>query len=214
MKRFIAVLLVMGVIMTAFATSSGSAGSVNITNSATDAASTDVVLNLNQNAGKVWFSAGDGAYSNISTYYLSLPAITALNQSPSGNDNWVATGTDLVLNWNIISCNSVKIELEISGKLEGAHTTPESPVTIGWKLSYKKTAYTGTTGTSDSSDTVISAGYPDTTDKTIAVAITKDNVIYGSCGSLDIEKIVTENTYGKKVDVYTATLTAKVTTTN
>lgn len=199
--------------MTAFATSSGSAGSVNITNSATDAASTDVVLNLNQNAGKVWFSAGDGAYSNISTYYLSLPAITALNQSPSGNDNWVATGTDLVLNWNIISCNSVKIELEISGKLEGAHTTPESPVTIGWKLSYKKTAYSGDTPTPGSTVT-LNAGYGDLDDKLTDTAITKDKIIYGSSGLLPITEIITEDTYGKKVDTYKATITAKVTTTD
>lgn len=208
MKRFIAVLLVMGVIMTVFA-ATGTVGSVNITRAATDAASTDVVLNLNQNAGKVWFSAGE--YSNVSTYYLSLPAITELNQSPSGNNNWFATGNDLVLNWNIVSCNSVKIELAISGKLTG---TIETPDTIGWKLSYKKTAYSGNTGNADSNSTVVCAGYPDTTDNTTGIAITKDAAIYGSSGSLSIEQIITENTYGKKVDVYTATLTAKVTTTD
>ena len=37
-------------------------------------------------------------------------------------------------------------------------------------------------------------------------------VIYGSSGSLEIGQIITENTYGKKVDVYTATLTATVKT--
>ena len=210
MKRFIAVLLVMGVIMTAFATSSGSAGSVNITNSATDAASTDVVLNLNQNAGKVWFSAGDGAYSNISTYYLSLPAITALNQSPSGNTNWYATGNDLVLNWNIVSHDSVVIELKISGRLTGS--AEDEPDNIGWKLSFVPQAYSGNVAT-PGSGVVISAGYPDVaTDLLSATAITKDNVIYGSSGSLEIDQIITENTYDKKVDVYTATLTATVKT--
>ena len=211
MKRFIAVLLVMGVIMTVFA-ATGTVGSVNITRAATDAASTDVVLNLNQNAGKVWFSAGE--YSNVSTYYLSLPAITELNQSPLGNNNWFAKGNDLVLNWNIISCDGVKIELAISGELTG---TGEDPDTIGWKLSYRETAYSGNTGTQVSDevgDTVICAGYPGTANKLSAVAITKNAVIYGSSGSLSIDQIITENTYGKKVDVYTATLTAKVTTTD
>ena len=209
MKRFIAVLLVMGVIMTVFA-ATGTVGSVNITRAATDAASTDVVLNLNQNAGKVWFSAGE--YSNVSTYYLSLPAITELNQSPLGNNNWFAKGNDLVLNWNIISCDGVKIELAISGELTG---TGEDPDTIGWKLSYRETAYSGNTGTQVSDevgDTVICAGYPDTANSLSAVAITKNAVIYGSSGSLLIKEIITDDTYGKKVGAYTATLTAKVKT--
>lgn len=207
MKRFIAVLLVMGVIMTAFATT-GTVGRVNITSTATDAAKTDVVLQLNQNAGIVWFSAGSN--TNVGTYLLSLPAITGLNQTPSGNSNWYATGNDLVLNWNIVSHDSVVIELKISGKLTGS--AEDEPGTIGWKLSFVPQAYSGNVAT-PGSGVVISAGHPDVaTNLLSATAITKDNVIYGSSGSLAIDQIITENTYGKKVDVYTATLTATVKT--
>ena len=49
MKRFIAVLLVMGVIMTAFA-ATGTAGKVNITGNELTASDTDVVLQLAQAA--------------------------------------------------------------------------------------------------------------------------------------------------------------------
>lgn len=206
MKRFIAVLLVMGVIMTAFATT-GTVGRVNITSTATDAAKTDVVLQLNQNAGIVWFSAGEN--TNVSKYFLSLPAITGLNQTPSGNSNWYATGKDLVLNWNIVSCNTVAIQLIISGELEGVATDDS----IGWKLSYTQKAYSGDTPTPGSTVT-LNAGYGDLDDKLTDTAITKDKIIYGSSGSLSIDQIITENTYGKKVDEYTATLTAKVTTTD
>ena len=88
MKRFIAVLLVMGVIMTAFA-ATGTAGKVNITGNELTAADTDVVLQLAQNAGIVWFSAGSNP--NVSTYFLSLPEISRLNQDTSGNSNCYAT---------------------------------------------------------------------------------------------------------------------------
>ena len=72
MNRLIAVLLIMGVIMTAFAeTATGTAGRKEITNEVTPTAETDVVLNLEQNAGIVWFSV-DGN-QNVSTYSLSLP---------------------------------------------------------------------------------------------------------------------------------------------
>ena len=207
MKRFIAVLLVMGVIMTAFA-ATGTAGKVNITGNELTAADTDVVLQLAQNAGIVWFSAGEN--TNVKTYYLSLPAITGLNQTPAGNTNWYATGNDLVLNWNIVSHDSVVIELKISGRLTGS--AEDEPDNIGWKLSFVPQAYSGNVAT-PGSGVVISAGHPDVaTDLLSATAITKDNVIYGSSGSLEIDQIITENTYGKKVDVYTATLTATVKT--
>ena len=206
MKRFIAVLLVMGVIMTVFA-ATGTVGSVNITRAATDASSTDVVLNLNQNAGKVWFSAGE--YSAVSTYYLSLPAITELNQSPLGNTNWFATGNDLVLNWNIVSCDNVKIELHMGGKLKGTNNSSNE---IGWKITYNEKIYSGNELASDNTNTEINlyAGYPTERDNLSAMAMKKKKDIYGSSGSLPITQITTENTYGKKVDVYTATLTAKV----
>lgn len=209
MKRLIAVLLVMGVIMTAFA-ASGSAGRLNnITGSSTTAADTEVVLNLNQNVGIVWFSAGEN--QNVSTYYLTLPEITSLNQSNSETQNWCATGNNLKLNWNIVSCNSVKIELSIDGELKG-QTKQENK--IGWKLSFKKTSYSGNNGTADETSTFICAGFSDQTDALTATAITKNNTVYGSRGSLAIDEIITENTYGKNVDIYKATLTAKISTTD
>ena len=207
MKRLIAVLLVMGVIMTAFAeTATETAGRKEITNEVNPTATTDVVLSLNQNAGIVWFSAGDN--QNVDTYVLSLPGIDGLNQSTSGNGNWVAKGTDLKLNWIIVSCSNVKIDLIIDGELKG-HTESNK---IGWKVSFKKTAYTGNDGTPDSGLTILYAGYPDKTNNLLATAVTKDNSIYGSSGSLSIEEIVTENTYDKNVDNYKATLTAKIST--
>ena len=122
MKRLIAVLLVLGVIMTAFAeAATGTAGRKEITNEVTPTAETDVVLNLEQNAGIVWFSV-DGN-QNVSTYSLSLPEINKLNKSTSGNGNWVAKGTDLKLNWNIVSCSKVKIDLIVSGKLKGQNNS-------------------------------------------------------------------------------------------
>lgn len=208
MKRLIAVLLVMGVIMTVFAeTATGTAGRMYISSEA-EAAKTDVVLNLTQNAGIVWFSAGEN--QNVNTYILTLPEITVLNQSTYGNDNWVAKGTDLKLNWNIVSCNNVKIDLIIGGKLTG--TNPNN--TIGWKVSFKETAYTGNTPTPAQTSTTLCAGYPGSSNKLSATAVTKDKSIYGSSGSLLIEEIVTENTYGKNVDNYKATLTAMISTTN
>ena len=207
MKRLIAVLLVMGVIMTAFAeTETGTKRPIPISNEEAKAAETDVVLNLNQNAGIVWFSV-DGN-QNVSTYSLSLPEINKLNKSTSGNGNWVAKGTDLKLNWNIVSCSKVKIDLIVSGKLKGQNNSSNE---IGWKVSFKKNSY----GIPESTDTVISAGYPSLTTNTLsATAVTKNNTVYGSSGTLSIDEIITENTYEKKVDNYKATLTAKVTTTD
>ena len=205
MKRLIAVLLVMGVIMTAFAeTATETAGRKEITNEVNPTATTDVVLSLNQNAGIVWFSAGDN--QNVDTYVLSLPGIDGLNQSTSGNGNWVAKGTDLKLNWNIVSCSKVKIDLIVGGKLIGQNNSSNE---IGWKVSFKKNSY----GIPESTDTVISAGYPSLTTNTLsATAVTKNNTVYGSSGTLSIDEIITENTYGKKVGNYKATLIANVKT--
>lgn len=195
--------------MTVFAeTATGTAGRMYISSEA-EAAKTDVVLNLNQNAGIVWFSAGEN--QNVNTYILTLPEITVLNQSTSGNSNWVARGTtDLKLNWNIVSCDKVKIDLIIGGKLTG--TDPNN--TIGWKVSFKETAYTGNTPTPAPTPTILCAGYLNSENNLSATAVTKDKSIYGSSGSLLIEEIVTENTYGKNVDNYKATLTAMISTTN
>ena len=217
MKRLIAVLLVMGVIMTAFAeTATETAGRKEITNEVNPTATTDVVLSLNQNAGIVWFSSG--ANQNVNTYVLSLPGIDGLNQSTSGNDNWVAKGTDLKLNWNIVSFNTVQIELMIDGPLveqvEGQAEGQVDTNKIGWKISFKPTEYSGSSvNTEASTDTVvISAEYPGLNNKLFETAVTKDNTVYGSSGTLSIDKIITENTYRKKVDNYKATLTANVKT--
>ena len=213
MKRLIEVLLVMGVIMTAFA-ATGTAGRMNITGTATSAAETDVVLNLNQNAGIVWFSAGNN--QNVSTYYLSLPGINELKQSTTDNDNWVAEGKDLKLNWNIVSCSGVQIELKIDGPLvkqvEGQAAGQADTDTIDWKISFKKNSYVGNTGTPESTVTVISSEYPNSSENLSATAVTKDNTVYGSSGTLSIDEIITENTYGKKVGNYKATLIANVKT--
>lgn len=216
MKRLIAVLLVMGVIMTAFAeTATETAGRKEIRNEVTPAAETDVVLNLNQNVGIVWFSAG--VNQNVSTYSLSLPEINKLNKSTSGNGNWVAKGTDLKLNWNIVSCSGVQIELMIDGPLveqvEGQAEGQVDTNKIGWKISFKPTEYSGSSVKTVSSDTaVISAGYPGLNNKLSETAVTKDNTVYGSSGTLSIDEIITENTYRKKVATYKATLIANVKT--
>ena len=219
MKRLIAVLLVMGVIMTAFAeTATETKGPIPISNEEAKAAETDVVLKLNQNAGIVWFSV-DGN-QNVSTYSLSLPEINKLNKSTSGNGNWVAKGTDLKLNWNIVSCSGVQIELMIDGPLvkqvegqaAGQAAGQADTDTIGWKISFKKNSYVGNTGTPESTDTEISSGYPNSSENLSATAVTKNNTVYGSSGTLSIDKIITENTYRKKVDNYKATLTANVKT--
>ena len=210
MKRLIAVLLVMGVIMTAFA-ATGTAGRMNITGTATSAAETDVVLNLNQNAGIVWFSVGEN--QNVNTYVLSLPGITELNQSTTDN-NWVASGTNLKLNWNIVSCSKVKIDLIVGGKLIGQNNSSNE---IGWKVSFKPTEYSGSSPkaveTETGTETVtISAGYSGLNDTSSATAVKKDNTVYGSSGTLSIDEIITENTYRKKVATYKATLIANVKT--
>ena len=65
MKRLIAVLLVMGVIMTAFA-ATGTAGSKEISRSSQKAADTEVVVTLDQNIGVIWFSTSSN--NNVSRY--------------------------------------------------------------------------------------------------------------------------------------------------
>ena len=203
--------------MTAFAeTATETAGRKKITNEVNPTATTDVVLSLNQNAGIVWFSAGDN--QNVSTYSLSLPEINKLNKSTSGNGNWVAKGTDLKLNWNIVSCSGVQIELMIDGPLveqvEGQAEGQVDTNKIGWKISFKPTEYSGSSvNTEASTDTVvISAEYPGLNNKLSETAVTKDNTVYGSSGTLSIDEIITENTYGKKVGNYKATLIANVKT--
>ena len=203
MKRLIAVLLVMGVIMTAFAetateTATGTAGRVYIIDTATPAAETDVVLSLNQNAGIVWFSSG--ANQNVNTYVLSLPEISGLNQSTSGNDNWFAKGTDLKLNWNIVSVVPVSISLEITAPMtrtveEGSTLSDDDK--IGWKVT--------------SGGQTISFGENDTQPAS-KVVYKKNTVKYGEAGSQSIV-VETNNVWGKNSGKYTATLTAYIKTT-
>ena len=200
MKRLIAVLLVMGVIMTAFAeTATGTAGRKEITNEVNPTATTDVVLSLNQNAGIVWFSAGDN--QNVDTYVLSLPGIDGLNQNTSGNQDWVATGRDLQLNWNIVSVVPVSISLEITAPMtrtveEGSTLRDDDK--IGWKVI--------------SGEQTISFGENDTQPAS-KVVYKKNTVKYGEAGFQPIV-VETNNVWGKNSGTYTATLTAYIKTGN
>ena len=203
MKRLIAVLLVMGVIMTAFAgTATGTQGPISISNAEAKAADTDVVLILNQNAGIVWFSKGDDNQS-ISTYSLSLPESIGLNQSTSGNNNLVATGTDLKLNWNIVSSVPVSVYLEITAPMV---RTDAKSITgddkIGWKVKSGGetiSVIVNDTGTASNGGKV--------------VVHTKDILKYGEADSQIIE-VETDNVWGKNNGTYTATLTAYIKTGN
>lgn len=203
MKRLIAVLLVMGVIMTAFAETAEEPDSTGIAT-----ATTDVVLEMNQNIAVVWFTEGE---DSTTSYKLTLPQNLYQNTS-----SWVAEGNNLYLNWNIVSCSGVQIELKIDGPLvkqvEGQAAGQADTDTIGWKISFKKNSYVGNTGTPESTDTEISSGYPNSSENLSATAVTKNNTVYGSRGTLSIDKIITENTYGKKVGNYKATLIANVKT--
>ena len=202
MKRLIAVLLVMGVIMTAFAeAATGTKGPIPISNEEAKAAETDVVLNLNQNAGIVWFSV-DGN-QNVSTYNLSLPESIGLNQSTSGNTDLVATGTDLKLNWNIVSSVPVSVYLEITAPMvrnvaEGVALTKDDK--IGWKVK---------SGGETISVSVNDTGTASNGGK--VVVHTKDTLKYGEAASQIIE-VETDNVWGKNKGTYTATLTAYIKT--
>ena len=207
MKRLIAVLLVMGVIMTVFAETAEEPDSTGIAT-----ATTDVVLEMNQNIAVVWFTEGE---DSTTSYKLTLPQNLDRNTS-----SWVAEGNNLYLNWNIVSCSGVQIELMIDGPLvkqvegqaAGQAAGQADTDTIGWKISFKKNSYVGNTGTPESTDTEISSGYPNSSENLSATAVTKDNTVYGSSGTLSIDEIITENTYGKKVGNYKATLIANVKT--
>ena len=171
-------------------------------------ATTDVVLEMNQNIAVVWFTEGE---ESTTSYKLTLPQNLYQNTS-----SWVAEGNNLYLNWNIVSCSGVQIELMIDGPLvkqvEGQAAGQADTDTIGWKISFKKNSYVGNTGTPESTDTEISSGYPNSSENRSATAVTKNNTVYGSSGTLSIDKIITENTYGKKVGNYKATLIANVKT--
>ena len=110
MKRLIAVLLVMGVIMTAFAETAVVPDAPDGTGAL--AAQTTVVLEMNQNIAVVWFTKGE---DNTTRYNLTLPQNLEQNTS-----SWVAEGNDLYLNWNIVSKDKVQIDLSISEPMKSS----------------------------------------------------------------------------------------------
>lgn len=202
MKRLIAVLLVMGVIMTAFA-ASGTSGNNVITSTSRKAADTEVVVNLDQNIGVIWFSTATD--DNVSRYYLTLPTVEKLNQNISGNDNWSATGNDLYLNWNIISKDNVKISLLISSPMVGDSATNSDK--LGWTVSWYPTT---TLEPSEGDARSISRASTDS-GAVSGVAYTKNGTMYGNASQKQL-RIYTENTFGKKADTYRAVLKATVET--
>lgn len=194
MKRLIAVLLVMGVIMTAFAETAVVPDGTGVV-----AAQTNVVLDMNQNIAVVWFTKGD---VNTTWYNLTLPQ--NLDQNTS---SWVAEGNDLYLNWNIVSKDKVQIDLSISGPMKN-----DSNDAIDWNVSFTQLSTNGsddgtsaTTLTTESSDS--SSG------KIVGTAYKKNGNVYGNKGRLPIS-ITTENIYGKNIGKYTAVITATVKTYN
>ena len=205
MKRLIAVLLVMGVIMTAFAeTATGTAGSKEISSSSQKAAAdTEVVVKLDQNIGVVWFSTSSD--SNVSRYNLTLPTKQNLSQSISRNDDWVASGSNLFLNWNIISKDNVKVSLQISSPMVGDNSSNTDK--LGWTVSWYPTT---TLEPLEGDATSISRASTDS-GAASGIAYTKNGTMYGNASQKQLW-IYTENTFGKKADTYRAVLKATVMT--
>ena len=203
MKRLIAVLLVMGVIMTAFA-ASGTSGNNVITSTSRKAADTEVVVNLDQNIGVIWFSTATD--DNVRRYYLTLPTIENLNQSISGNDDWTASGSDLYLNWNIISKDNVKISLQISSPMVGDNAS--NPDKLGWTVSWYPTS---TTNPTEGNPASISKSSASSVEAITGIAYTKNGTVYGNASHKQLW-IYTENTFGKNADTYRAVLKATVET--
>ena len=200
MKRLIAVLLVMGVIMTAFAeTATGTAGSKEIS-----AADTEVVVKLDQNIGVIWFSTSSN--NNVSRYNLTLPTEENLSQSISGNDDWVASGSELFLNWNIISKDSVKVSLQISSPMVGDNSSNTDK--LGWTVSWYPTS---TTSPTEGNPASISKSSASSVEAITGIAYTKNGTVYGNASQKQLW-IYTENTFGKNADTYRAVLKATVET--
>ena len=204
MKRLIAVLLVMGVIMTAFA----AVDQKTITTSNTEAASTTVSLTLSGNFGKVWFSKGKGT-GFISNYNLTMQDPNELMTSLNGNEGTesspkvYAKSTDtelegLYLNWNIVSTVKVAVSLKITAPMvrtmEGTADTDDK---IGWSV-----VCNGQTLKAADSGAVTN-GNP--------VVYTKDKAKYGEASSQMI-KVETDNVWGKNNGSYTANLKAYIKT--
>ena len=209
MKRFIAVLLVMGVIMTAFA-EEVVIHRIELTGDNQNAASTTVTLTLDGNYGKVWFSKGEGN-GPISNYNLVMVAPNELVTSLLGNEGTASspkvyaksaegTSDGLYLNWNIVSTVPVCVSLNISTPLTKTHGVDETVTTkdkIGWAVtSNGKTLSVSDTGT-------VTNG--------TAIVDTKNATTYGKTGSQLVE-IETDNVWSKNNGTYTATLTALIKT--
>ena len=208
MKRLIAVLLVMGVIMTAFA-ATGTVGNKEISSISRLAADTEVVVKLDQNIGVIWFSTSSN--NNVSRYNLTLPTEENLSQSISGNDDWVASGSELFLNWNIISKDSVKVSLQISSPMVGdsASNTDKLGWTVSW---YPTTTLEPLEGDATSISIASTASTASTdSDAVKGIAYTKNGTIYGNASQKQLW-IYTENTFGKNADTYRAVLKATVET--
>lgn len=194
MKKAIAFLLAMGVIMGAFA------AQVAVTDVDQAAATADVVLDLNQNLAVVWFTKGDTAVT-ASGYELSLPA--TLEQ---GTSSWIATGSDLYLNWNIISKAKVQISLSIS---EPMKATTDAAKKVGWNVAFTQLSASGTDNAATATTLTKNSG--DASSVLSAIAFKKDVLTYGNSGKLPVS-VTTENIYGKDALVYKATITATVKT--
>ena len=207
MKRFIAVLLVMGVIMTALV--AGTSGQLALSTTAQDAASTTVSLSLSGNYGIVWFSKGAGNSTAISNYDLTMQVPITLVQNTNGN-----TGTEgspkvfaqskdnttdgLYLNWNIISTVPVDIYLKVTAPMvrtiSGDLTVEDK---IGWIVK--------------SNDQTLSVSDTGTVTNGAAVVFSKSADKFGNAGT-QIIQIETDNVWGKNNGNYTATLTAVIKT--
>ena len=197
MKRLIAVLLVMGVIMTAFAESVAVPDGTASTEGAL-AAQTTVVLEMNQNIAVVWFTKGE---DNTTRYNLTLPQNLEQNTS-----SWVAEGNNLYLNWNIVSKDKVQIDLSISEPMKSGSNA------IGWNVAFTKLS-TNDSENGTSVTTLTKESSDSSTDKIVGTAYKKNGTVYGNKGKLPIN-ITTENIYGKNTGVYKAVITATVKTYN
>ena len=202
MKRLIAVLLVMGVIMTAFA-ATGTVGNKEISSIPRLAADTEVVVKLDQNIGVIWFSTSSN--NNVSRYNLTLPTEENLSQSISGNDDWVASGSELFLNWNIISKDSVKVSLQISSPMVGDSSSNTDK--LGWTVSW----YPTTTQDPSEGDAKSISRASTESGAVSEIAYTKNGTKYGNASQKQLW-IYTENTFGKNADTYRAVLKATVET--
>lgn len=207
MKRFIAFLLVMGVIMTALV--AGTSGQLALSITAQNAASTTVSLSLSGNYAIVWFSKGAGNSTAISNYDLQMQAPNTLVQNINGNSGKEGspkvfaqskddTTDGLYLNWNIISTVPVDIYLKVTAPM--VRTTSETLTVddkIGWSV------------TSGSKTISVLENY--TGDAKSEVVYTKNADKFGNAGT-QIIQIETDNVWGKNNGGYTATLTALIKT--